>query len=175
LSDAPPVEQASAEQTAGTEKQSENQTLQLAETLFTDTPTEKPVITIENQNEIPGNNLAEKLYTENSTGTNVQTSYDDIEKIMRNKQSSQVAAYQALFNAWGHHYNNKIATTACKQAEVFSLRCLHKQGNLNSLRAHNRPAVLALINEQGETRYITITSIQNNLATVYSNNKRIHH
>ncbi len=170
LSGAPPVEQAAAEQTAGTEEPSENKTLQLGETLFTDSPTERPVIAIENQNEITNSNLAENLYTENSTGTNVQTSYDDIEKIMRNKQSSRVAAYQALFKAWGHHYNNKIATTACKQAEVFSLRCLHKQGNLNSLRAHNRPAVLALINEQGETRYITITSIQNNLATVHSNN-----
>ncbi len=50
------------------------------------------------------------------------------------------------------------------------MRCLHKQGNLNSLKAHNRPAVLALINPQGEMRHITITSIQDDLATVFSNN-----
>ena len=74
------------------------------------------------------------------------------------------------YSKHGHHYKNKIATTACKQAEAFSLRCLHKQGNLNSLRAHNRPAVLTLINQQGEPRYVTITSIQNGLATVFSNN-----
>ncbi len=153
-----------------TEKPSANKKLPLAETLFTDTSAEKTIIATENKNEAPNNNLGENLYPDSTTETSVQENYDDIETIINNKQNSQVSAYQALFKAWGHHYNNKIATTACKQAEAFSLRCLHKQGNLNSLKAHNRPAVLTLINKQGETRYLTITSIQNDLATVYSNN-----
>jgi len=99
--------------------------------------------------------------------------YDDIKKILNDKNSDQISAYQELFKAWNHRYNNKIVTTACKQAEAFSLRCLYKQGNLNSLRAHNRPAVLTLVNDQGEARYITITSINDDdLATVFSNNTR---
>ncbi len=108
--------------------------------------------------------------TEESTGDEVQSSYHNIEKILDNKNSDQISAYQALFKAWNHTYNNKILTTACNQAKTFSLRCLHKQGNLNSLKAHNRPAVLTLMNKQGEMRHITITSIQDELATVYSNN-----
>ncbi len=105
------------------------------------------------------------------TEPDTQTGYDDIEIILNDKSSGQISAYQALFKEWGQTYNNKIITTACKQAKAFSLRCLHKQGNLNSLKAHNRPAVLTLVNKQGEMRHITITSIRDELATVYSNNK----
>lgn len=108
--------------------------------------------------------------TEKSTVTEAQSIYDNIEKILDDKNSDQISAYQALFKTWNHTYNNKIITTACNQAKTFSLRCLRKQGNLNSLKAHNRPAVLTLINKQGEMRHITITSIQDELATVYSNN-----
>jgi len=165
-----PVEEASSEKMALTEKQPEDENLQLAETLLTDKTTEQAIIAIDNKDETPTKNLGENLYAENITEANVQKNHDDIKAILNNKQSGQIAAYQALFKVWGHYYNNKTATTACKQAEAFSLRCLHKQGNLNSLRAHNRPAVLTLVNEQGETRYVTITSIQDELATVFSNN-----
>lgn len=99
-----------------------------------------------------------------------QYEFDNIEAILNNKNSTQISAYQELFRTWNHNYNSKIITTACQQAKSFSLRCLHKQGNLNSLKAHNRPAVLALVTSQGEMRYITITSIENDLATVFADN-----
>ena len=168
--DALPVEETSSEETASTGEQPETENFQLAETLLTDKTTEQAIIAIDNKDETPTKNLGENLYADNIAETNVQKDHDDIKAILNNKQSGQIAAYQALFKIWGHHYNNKTATTACKQAEAFSLRCLHKQGNLNSLRAHNRPAVLTLVNEQGETRYVTIISIQDELATVFSNN-----
>lgn len=94
----------------------------------------------------------------------------DLNLILADKKSNQVSAYQALFKVWGVHYNHKITTTACTQAKAFSLRCQHKQGNLNSLKANNRPAVLTMVNEQGEQRHITVTSIQDKHATVLSNN-----
>ena len=97
--------------------------------------------------------------------------YDDIEKILNATTDNPVSAYQALFKVWKQEYNNKSFITACKQAETFALSCLYKQGNLNSLKAHNRPAVLKLINSNGETHHVTITSIQNQLATINSNNK----
>jgi len=111
----------------------------------------------------PENDLESKLKNE--------TSYDEIENILNNSNNNQVSAYQQLFRAWNHNYNDKVITTACKQAEALSLRCLHKQGNLNSLKAHNRPAVLKLVNNDGQTRHITVTSIQDELATVYTSNE----
>ncbi len=101
-----------------------------------------------------------------------QANYDDIDKILNDEGSNQISAFQALFNAWGHFYYNDNYPQACKQAETLFLRCMYKQGNLNSLKTYNRPAILTLVNEQGEERYLTITSIQDNLATVHSNNKK---
>jgi len=98
--------------------------------------------------------------------------YDDIEAILNDTNNDQVSAYQQLFLAWNHRYDNKILTTACKQAEALSLRCLYKQGNLNSLKAHNRPAVLKLVNNNGQARHVTLTSIQGEFARVYSSNNQ---
>ena len=98
------------------------------------------------------------------------TAYDNIDTILNTRGNSRGSAYQQLFKTWGQHYNEKIFKTACKQAATHSLSCLFKQGNLNSLKAHNRPAVLTLVNKQGETRYVTITSIDSDVATIYSNN-----
>jgi len=96
--------------------------------------------------------------------------YDDIDTILSTKNNNRASAYQQLFKTWGQRYNEKTFKTACKQAATHSLSCLYKQGNLNSLKAHNRPAVLTLVNKQGETRLVTITSIDNDIATIYSNN-----
>ena len=109
---------------------------------------------------------AEKQVVEIST----DIVYDNIDTILNTRGNSRGSAYQQLFKTWDQHYNEKIFKTACKQAATHSLSCLFKQGNLNSLKAHNRPAVLTLVNKQGDTRYITITSIDNDVATIYSNN-----
>jgi len=95
---------------------------------------------------------------------------DNIDDILNDTENNQASAYQELFKSWNQHYNNKTLVTACKQAATYSLSCLHKQGNINSLKIHNRPAVLTLINDQGKTRHVTITSIDNDSATVFSNN-----
>jgi len=179
-----PDEQASEEITeqekSTVENQTNNKTLPLAETLFVNEPTNEAIISIDEETQDKTlektiekeKNLAENLYTESVEKLSTQKGHDSLNEILNDKHNSPVSAYQALFKAWGHDYNNKSATTACKQAEVFSLRCLHKQGNINSLKAHNRPAVLNLINKQGEALYITITSIQNELASVFFNNRQ---
>jgi general secretion pathway protein A len=103
---------------------------------------------------------------------NDEKKYDDIESILNDSNNDQVSAYQQLFLAWKHRYDKKVITIACKQAEALSLRCLYKQGNLNSLRAHNRPAVLKLVNNNGQIRHITVTSIRGEFAKVYSSNNQ---
>jgi general secretion pathway protein A len=97
------------------------------------------------------------------------TEYDDIEQILNDNNNNKSAAFQQLFKTWGRTYDDQSKVTACKQAEKFSLSCLYKNGNLNTLKIHNRPAVLTLINDKGKPRYITITSLHDNSATVFSN------
>jgi len=117
----------------------------------------------------PGTTIAATQLTENVSIVS-DTENDDIEKILTKASGSPVSAYEELFKAWDVHYNSRSSVTACKQAESYSLNCLYKHGNLNSLKRHNRPAILTLTNSQGKNHYITITSIDGNLATVFSNN-----
>ena len=95
---------------------------------------------------------------------------DHISEILSHTSDSKATAFQQLFKAWNQPYDKTGLTTACEQAAELSLSCLHKQGNINSLKSHNRPAILALINEQGITQHITITAINNDVATVYADN-----
>jgi general secretion pathway protein A len=99
------------------------------------------------------------------------TQYDDIKDILNDDTNSNISAYQALFELWGQNYNINISDTACKQASANSLGCLYKQGNLNNLKAHDRPAVLTLVSNDGSTRYITVASIHDDYAKVFFNNR----
>jgi len=108
--------------------------------------------------------------TENENTDIIDGDLDNIDDILNDTENNQASAYQELFKSWNQHYNDKTIITACKQAATYSLSCLHKQGNINSLKIHNRPAVLTLINDKGQTRHVTITSIDDEAATVFSNN-----
>jgi general secretion pathway protein A len=129
-------------------------------------------IRIEQEEKSPADadEVSSEMIAEPEPPLEVEAPYDAIKTILDDPDNNQVTAYQQLFHTWGHDYNTNSSTTACKQAEAVSLRCLHKQGNLNSLRVHNRPAVLNLVNTNGEISHLTITSIQGESATVYSSN-----
>ena len=110
--------------------------------------------------------------TTSATSIVAEQNHDDIQQILDDKNNDQAAAYDALFRAWGKQYNSRTSVTACRQATTYSLSCLHKQGNLNSLKQHNRPAVLSMINNLGEKRYLTITNIDGDIATVSSGDRQ---
>ena len=145
-----------------------------AQSHSTDMITDPDSISIEQQdsNKQDARLLATETVLDPGVEHNNDKKYDDIEAILNDTNNDQVSAYQQLFLAWNHRYDNKILTTACKQAEALSLRCLYKQGNLNSLKAHNRPAVLKLVNNNGQARHVTLTSIQGEFARVYSSNNQ---
>lgn len=137
-----------------------------------DMASELDSIRIEQEEKSPAdaNQVSSEMIVDPEPPLKVEAPYDAIKTILEDPNNNQVTAYQQLFHTWGLDYNNKLSATACKQAEAMSLRCLHKQGNLNSLKVHNRPAVLNLVNTNGEIRHLTITSIQGESATVYSSN-----
>lgn len=81
-------------------------------------------------------------------------------------QNSKEIAFQALLSQWNISYNLGNYASMCKFANTHDLNCLHKRGNLRSLLLLNRPAVLKLINDQGESYYIAMTSVTGETATV---------
>jgi len=88
-------------------------------------------------------------------------------------KNSTLNAYQELFEQWQITYDRKSSNGACKQALTAGLRCLHKQGNLNSLRQHNRPAILKLFTPSGESAYLTLLALKGEQATLSIADKTI--
>ncbi|HHJ35172.1 MAG TPA: hypothetical protein ENJ87_05345, partial [Gammaproteobacteria bacterium] len=114
--------------------------------------------------------ITETRNSDRISEASADTDSDSIDNILDGDSNDLASAYEQLFHAWGQHYNEKTSTTACRQAASYSLGCLHKLGNLNSLRVHDRPAVLTLIDKKGKSHHVTITSISDDTATVFSNN-----
>lgn len=79
-------------------------------------------------------------------------------------------AFYALLKRWGIDYPQTPFMLACNYAEMYGLRCLHKNGNWRSLLKLDRPAVLTLINELGDALYLTLLAIEGQDALVSHHN-----
>jgi general secretion pathway protein A len=78
-------------------------------------------------------------------------------------------AYQSLFKQWGVFYPQEPFMLACQFAELNDLKCLHKQGNWRSMLRLDRPAVLSLLNENGEALVVTLLRIEGDRARIALN------
>ena len=105
---------------------------------------------------------------EQTTGGHI---LDDIDSVLTQDTSdNSINAYTQLFKRWGQDYDHRSSSSACRQATRYALGCLHRLGNINSLKTHNRPAVLTLVDKDGSNRYLTITHIEDDVATVVLGN-----
>lgn len=77
-------------------------------------------------------------------------------------------AFQSLFGVWGINYQPGDNPVACDFAETTGLRCLHRQGNWQSLRQINHPVILELRGDEGEQRFVTVISLAGDKATIAS-------
>jgi len=91
-----------------------------------------------------------------------------IESISNLKQhkNDKFRAFKTIFNQWNVNYTDEPFMLACEFAELYGLRCLHKNGNWRSVLKLNRPAVLTLITDYGETLYISLLAIRGDDAYV---------
>lgn len=79
------------------------------------------------------------------------------------RSRSMELAYAALFQAWGGRYREGVEP--CRQAETQGLRCRMTSGGLDELRQLNVPAVLHMLDDQGQEFYATLTRLEGNTAT----------
>jgi general secretion pathway protein A len=77
---------------------------------------------------------------------------------------SKIMAFQSLFDLWGIAYSSQEYGDACPYAAQNGLRCLFKRGSLGSLRRYNRPAVLTLYDDNGQTFYATLAALEKETA-----------
>lgn len=75
-------------------------------------------------------------------------------------------AYQAVLTRWGIDYHKEPFILACDFAEMYGLRCLHNSGNWRSVLKLDRPTVLTLTNELGQSLYFALLAIEGQDALV---------
>ena len=75
-------------------------------------------------------------------------------------------AYQAILKRWGVDYPKEPFILACEFAEMYGLRCLHNSGNWRSLLKLDRPSVMTLNNELGQSLYFALLAIEGQDALV---------
>lgn len=85
---------------------------------------------------------------------------------------SNLQAYQVLFEAWQIQYNKTIDGTPCFFAQTQGLSCLQDQLDIEGLRKLNRPAVLKLYDDFNQAQYITLLSINKDMANIVISGQR---
>lgn len=74
-------------------------------------------------------------------------------------------ALGSLFDLWGLEYT-RGSKNACSQAAAAGLACLYQRGSWNGLRQLNRPAILTVIDEHGDSHELVLTAIHDDSAEV---------
>ncbi|WKE65656.1 AAA family ATPase [Gallaecimonas kandeliae] len=73
---------------------------------------------------------------------------------------SQAIAFRTLFKQWHLDYKPAAQPAPCQFAKEQGLGCLIADGDWQALAAYNRPAVLQVEGEQGQSFYLTLLSIE---------------
>jgi general secretion pathway protein A len=76
--------------------------------------------------------------------------------------TNTTTALRTLFEAWGLTFDP--VRSGCSQAADFGLACLYQRGSWASLRQMDRPAVLTLVDETGESHEVVLTAIHGSAA-----------
>jgi general secretion pathway protein A len=74
-------------------------------------------------------------------------------------------AFATLLGLWGATYSASSGS-ACEQAQQQQLRCWYQKGTLAHLRRLNHPAILSLIDDQGDEYQLVLRSIDAKAATL---------
>ena len=75
-------------------------------------------------------------------------------------------AFGQLFGVWGEEYDARQFPVACDYARSVRLGCLERQGSRRSLEFLDRPAILHLRNDRGDTGYVVLRSLEGDTASI---------
>ncbi|GGO80100.1 ATPase AAA [Marinobacterium nitratireducens] len=84
-----------------------------------------------------------------------------------------VYAYRSMFAAWHVEYDPRQNPVVCRFAESHGLGCLFSTGDLVSLQALNRPAVVSLRTGAGETVQAAVMSVNDEQALLMIDGKSV--
>jgi general secretion pathway protein A len=71
----------------------------------------------------------------------------------------ETSALSELFNIWNIDLND-VNVPACVHAETMGFICLRNRSSWSGLRQLNRPAILELVDQSGDTHHVVLTAIE---------------
>ncbi|MBX3693906.1 MAG: AAA family ATPase [Steroidobacteraceae bacterium] len=74
-------------------------------------------------------------------------------------------AFAGLFALWGTAYTRGEGD-GCAQAELAGLQCITQRGSIAQLRLYDRPAILALGDDQGGTHHVVLVALDDDSARI---------
>lgn len=80
-------------------------------------------------------------------------------------ETSTASAFARLFALWGGTYDPSKGR-ACDQATQQGLQCVFQQGSWGQLRTLNRPAILTLIDDNGDAHQVVVSGLSDSNATL---------
>jgi general secretion pathway protein A len=75
------------------------------------------------------------------------------------------SAFTQLFTLWGAKFTPQ-AGRPCDQASKQGLECVYQQGTWGQLRTLNRPAILTLIDDEGNAHQLVVSGLVNDTAKI---------
>ncbi len=79
---------------------------------------------------------------------------------------SYILSFQALYTLWRLEYQPEQHGTPCYYAQLHALDCLIESGDINKLRAYNRPVILQLYDEHGDSYFAALINLDNETAVI---------
>lgn len=73
--------------------------------------------------------------------------------------TTTTSALTSLFEAWGLEYQ-AAAQSACSQASRAGLVCLYQRGSWSGLKQMDRPAIMTLVDDAGESHEVLLTAVR---------------
>lgn len=83
-------------------------------------------------------------------------------------------ALTSLFDAWGLEYKQG-AQSGCSQASDAGLACLYQRGSWSGLKKIDRPAILTLVDDSGESHEVVLLAIHGATAELSISGVRVTH
>jgi general secretion pathway protein A len=78
---------------------------------------------------------------------------------MGSSLTTTASAFTSLFETWGLEYQAS-AQSGCSQANAAGLVCLYQRGSWSGLKQMDRPAILTLVDDAGETHEVLLTAVR---------------
>lgn len=87
--------------------------------------------------------------------------------------ADKTSAFARLYALWRLEARSDAAELGCEHGREAGLRCLLRTGTWTVLRRLNLPAILPLVTPKGETRYVVLSGLDGERATLQLGERRV--